>query len=189
MQMPVTVAARFDDGSEQRAYTERLARIDELTFRAKSRLKDVIIEPDAAVAMAEAPSAAERELSAKVNDLPWTGAGESALAAYRQARDIQLVDSSILLKLALTLYDGRYYREALDVLTKLERSGPAEIRFAALVWQGHVLDLLGRRAEALERYQEALKVPDPPAMQHSQYNLTINKQWVEDRLKSPFERR
>jgi hypothetical protein len=26
-------------------------------------------------------------------------------------------------------------------------------------------------------------------MQHSQYNLVINKQWVEERLKTPFERK
>jgi tetratricopeptide (TPR) repeat protein len=189
MRVPVTVAARFEDGSEQRARTERLARIDELTFRAKSRLKEAIVDPDSAVAMAEAPSAADRELGTKVRDLPWTGAGESALAAYRQARDSKLEDSSILLKLSLTLYDGRYYQEALDVLAKLERSGPAEVRFTALVWQGHVLDVLGRRAEALGRYEEALRVPGSPSMQHSQYNLTINRQWVEDRLKSPFERK
>ena len=62
-------------------------------------------------------------------------------------------------------------------------------RFAALVWQGHLLDLLGRRAEAVARYQEALKFPGSPTMEHSQYQLIINKQWVEERLKTPFERK
>ncbi len=56
MRMPVTVAARFEDGSEQRARTERLADLDELQFRAKSPLKDVVIEPDSAVALADAPA-------------------------------------------------------------------------------------------------------------------------------------
>ena len=63
------------------------------------------------------------------------------------------------------------------------------MRFAGLVWQGHVLDLLGHRAEALGRYEDALKVPGSPSMQHGQYKLTIDKQWVEERLKSPFVRR
>ena len=52
-----------------------------------------------------------------------------------------------------------------------------------------VLDLLGRRADAVAHYEEALKIPGSPSWQHSQYNLTINKQWVQERLKTPFERR
>jgi hypothetical protein len=48
----------------------------------------VTIEPDSAIAMARAPSAAVREVMAKVANLPWTDAGESAFAVYRQARDM-----------------------------------------------------------------------------------------------------
>jgi hypothetical protein len=39
------------------------------------------------------------------------------------------------------------------------------------------------------RYQEALKVPGARSMQHSQYNMIIDKKWVEERLKTPFERK
>jgi hypothetical protein len=84
------------------------------------------------------------------------------------------------------LYDGRYYQESLEAMTQLEKT---DLRFVALVWQGHLLDLLGRRGEAVTRYEEALKLPGSPSMQHGQYNMTINKQWVEERLKTPFERR
>jgi hypothetical protein len=51
------------------------------------------------------------------------------------------------------------------------------------------LDLLGRRPEALVRYQEALKLPGSPKIRHDQYKLVIDKQWVEERLKTPFERK
>ena len=188
MRMPVTVAARFEDGSEQRARTERLADIDELRFRGKSPLKEVVIEPDSAVALAQAPSARQREVMAKVREMPWTGAGEAALEAYRQARDMNTEDAGTWIKLALTLYDGRYYQEALELIARLERTNP-DARFFALVWQGHVLDLLGRRTQAVARYQEALKMPGSPSMQHGQYNMTIDKQWVQERLKTPFERK
>lgn len=67
--------------------------------------------------------------------------------------------------------------------------GDSDWRFMGLVWQGHLLDLLGRRTEAVASYQQALKVPGEPSMQHSQYNLVIDKQWVEQRLKTPFERK
>jgi len=188
MRMPVTVATRLEDGSEQRARTDRLADIDELRFEAKSALRSVVIEPDAAVALAEAPSQVQRELMAKVNQMPWVGAGAAALEVYRKARELKIDDADVWAKLGLLLYDGRYYQEALAAMAQLSQ-GDSEWRFMGLVWQGHVLDLLGRRAEAVASYQEALKVPGSPSMQHSQYHLVINKQWVQERLQTPFERK
>jgi tetratricopeptide (TPR) repeat protein len=184
----VTVAAQFEDGSEQRVRTERLADVDELKFRARSPLKGVVIDPDSAVSLAEAPSPSQRELMAKIRQMPWTGAGEAALEAWQQAREMKIEDAGIWLKLGLMLYDGRHYQEALEVMTELAK-GDSDWRFTALVWQGHLLDLLGRRAEAVERYQEALKLPGSPKIRHDQYKLVIDKQWVEERLKTPFERK
>ena len=54
LRMPVTVAARLADGSEQ-ARTEPLADADELKFQGKAALQEVVIEPERAVALAEAP--------------------------------------------------------------------------------------------------------------------------------------
>ena len=121
MRMPVTVAARFEDGSEQRARTERLADIDELRFRAKSPLKDVVIEPDSAIALADAP-VTQAKLMAKIRQMPWTGVGAAALEAYRQAGELKIDDMGTRIKVALTLYDGRYYPEALEVVKSLEQS-------------------------------------------------------------------
>lgn len=183
--MPVTIAARFEDGSEQRARTERLADIDELVFRAKSPLKEVVLEPDGAVMLVEAPMT-QTKFIAKVRQMPSTGAGAAALELFRQAGELKIDDTGIRFKLALLLYDGKYYQESLDLMGQLEKD---DWRFSALVWQGHLLDLLGRREQAMARYQEALKVPGSPNMQHNQYSMTIDKAWVEERLKTPFERR
>jgi tetratricopeptide (TPR) repeat protein len=185
MRIPVTIAARFEDGSEQRARTERRAEVDELLFRAKAPLKEVVIEPDSAVLLVEAPMT-QRNFVVKMRQMPWTGVGAAALEMYRQAGELKIDDLGTRRKLALLLYDGKYYQESLDLMMQLEKS---EWRFAALVWQGHLLDLLGRRNEAVARYQEALKVQGSPNIQHDQYNITINRAWVEERLKKPFERR
>ena len=56
MRMPLTVLARFADGHEQRARTERLADVDVLTFRATSPLKEAVLEPEGAVALIAVPS-------------------------------------------------------------------------------------------------------------------------------------
>jgi tetratricopeptide (TPR) repeat protein len=183
--MPLTIAARFQDGTEQQARTERLADREELHFMAKAPIREVVLDPGHAVVMADAPPTA-RSVTAKIRNLPWTGAGAAALEAYKQSRDVKPTDTSALLKLTLTLYDGRYYQEALDVAKGL---GQTDQRFVALVWQGHLLDLLGRRDEAVAAYQEALKVPGTPNMRHDQYGLTLDKAWVEQRLHTPFERK
>lgn len=184
MRTPVTIAARFEDGSEQRARTDRMADVDVLRFRAKAALKDVVIEPDSAVAVVDAPLTGAK-LMAKIRQMPWTGAGSDALEAYRKAVELKVDDVATRGKLVMMLYDGKYYDEALELVAPLEESN---WRFMALVWRGHLLDLLGRRAEAVARYQEALKMPGSPNMTHSQYKMTINKDWVKERLKTPFER-
>ncbi len=186
MRMPVSVAARFEDGSEQRAQTDRLADLDALKFPGQSPLKEVVIDPDHAVALAEpSPSA---ELEAKISQMAWTGVGDEALKVCRQARELKIQDGGVWFKLGLLLYDGRHYPEALEAMASVAPSDP-DWGFAALVWQGHLLDLLGRRADAVARYQEALKVPNPRAMRHDQYHLVIDKQWVQERLNTPFERK
>jgi hypothetical protein len=51
-----------------------------------------------------------------------------------------------------------------------------------------MLDLLGRRPEAIQKYHAALAVPGTPQIRHDQYKMKIDKAWVEDRLKTPFMR-
>jgi aminopeptidase N len=187
MHMPVTLAARFEDGSEQHLHTDRLADVDELKFQASSSLKSVVVEPEAAIALAEAPSQAQRKVMAKISQMPWVGVGQSALDAYHETNNAKVEDAQTRFKLALLLFDGHYYAEALE-MTKSLAETDSDYRFAALVWEGHLLDLLAHRAEAIACYQEALKVPGSPSMKHSQYNLVINRGWVEARLKTPFQR-
>jgi len=185
LRMPVTMAARFEDGSEQRARTERLADADELHFQSRTRLRDVAVDPDHQVVMVEAPPA----VVGKIQDLPWTGSGHAALQAYQEARQVKIEDGATRRKLALLLYDGRYYEEALEMEKSVEQDATGDWLFAALVWKGHILDLLGRRTPAIAAYQEALQVPGTHTVRHDQYNLVIDRKWVEDRLKTPFERK
>lgn len=186
--MPVTVAARFEDGTEQRARSERLADVDELHFQAKAQLRDAAIDPDHAVVMAEeGPSL--RSVTAKIQGLPWTGSGAAALQLYQQASQFKLEDTGTRGKLCLVLYDGGYYQEALEIAKSVASAPETEWHFAALVWEGQLLDLLGRRAEAVAAYQEALKTPGNPTMRHDQYGLVLDKPWVEERLKAPFARK
>ncbi len=54
--------------------------------------------------------------------------------------------------------------------------------------EGHLLDLLGRRDQAIERYKKALEQSADRTMRHDQYQMAINRAWVQKRLEEPFRR-
>jgi tetratricopeptide (TPR) repeat protein len=89
-----------------------------------------------------------------------------------------------LLKLGFALYDAERYRDALAVFQKM---GQCRSHAAlALVWEGHMLDLLGKRAEAIARYEKASGMP--VSGQHSQYGLVLSPDYVAHRIRTPFTR-
>ena len=189
MRMPLIVLARFADGQEQRARTERLADVDVLTFSSSSPLKEAVLAPEGALALIDSASDRQRELVSRIGALRWQGSGREALEVHQALQSGAAVeDPGSLLKLGLLLYDGAHYPEALTVLTKIRDGASASMRFAARVWEGHVLDLLGRRAEAESRYREALAIPGSPRMRHDQYSMTIDADWARARLLTPFRR-
>jgi len=135
------------------------------------------------------PDPTEQEWQSRISELPYTGAGAAALEVYRAAVKRDVRDPATWSKLGLSLYDGACQTEALDSFTRLESaSGDPTLRFMALVWQGHLLDLAGRRAEAVAKYKAALAVEGNPTMRHDQYGMVINRKWVEERLATPFKR-
>jgi tetratricopeptide (TPR) repeat protein len=116
------------------------------------------------------------------------GQGSEALVLFQQALAGSVKDEGAWIRLAMALYDGRHYLEALTAFGVSEKSEEPVLHFMGLVWQGHILDLLGKRPEAVEKYKAALKIPGTPRMKHDQYGMTIDKQWVEERLRAAFTR-
>lgn len=87
------------------------------------------------------------------------------------------------------LYDGKHYAEALECFQRsADATTDKDYQFLALVWKGHVLDLTGNRAAALEAYQAAKATESKEVFRLDQYKLAIDQKWVEERLKSPFLR-
>jgi hypothetical protein len=188
LRMPITIAARFEDGSEQRGRTDRLADISELVFRAGAPLKEVLLDPDGLIAMTDPPSETERALRLKIQALGSTGDTAAAVELHEQAQRMHLTYPASVITLALALYDGRHYEQALDEFGRLEQSQNLGWRFDALVWEGHLFDVLGNRAEAIKRYNTALAMPGTPSIRHDQYQMVINKEWAAKRLEAPFSR-
>ncbi|MEN6561798.1 MAG: hypothetical protein ABFD52_13590 [Acidobacteriota bacterium] len=152
----------------------------------EERLKTPFI-PGQKAGLPERPTAAQ--LIAFVDSLNWEKEGGTPLLVYRKAAGLPIEDSGFWFKLGLLLYDSGRDRESLAAFEKtaaLEKTGVTA--FAALVWQGHMNDLIGNRAAAVDFYKRALKIDTGSAMKHSQWRMTIDRAWVEDRLAVPFAR-
>ena len=108
---------------------------------------------------------------------------EMIVGSYSEAWLKQVSDPMLLMRLGFALYDAKEYEKALAVFRRLEGAGEAGV---ALVWQGQMLDLLSRRAEALAAYRKAAS--QNLYMQHGQYGIVVNGEYVQTRLKNPFQR-
>lgn len=122
-----------------------------------------------------------------VDGLNWSGEGRTPGLVFRRTSGLTIADARFWFKLGLLLFDSGDYREALESFnrTSMLVSGGVTA-FASRVWQGHMHDLLGDRAAALACYKEALKLDPGMPMTHSQWGMTIDRAWVEDRLAVPF---
>ncbi len=109
---------------------------------------------------------------------------EKIAARYTAGWLNQVSDTTALLKLGFALYDAKRYQDALAVFQRMERLGgdPG----VALVWQGHMLDLLGRREAAIAAYRKAAGLS--LETRHDQYGLVLSGAYVEQRLQKPFIR-
>jgi tetratricopeptide (TPR) repeat protein len=93
--------------------------------------------------------------------------------------------------LGLALYDARRYEEALGAFERMAAATNAneDDRAIAVTWQGHMLDLLGRRDEAIARYQEVAGLGLESSMRFDRYGLSYAvTPYAKERIKTPFIR-
>ncbi|MFQ5743399.1 MAG: alpha/beta fold hydrolase [Acidobacteriota bacterium] len=109
----------------------------------------------------------------------------SWLERFHQARS--------LLRIGFALYDVANYEEALIAFGRMERAAIEQqsrsYEAMALIWQGQMLDLLGKRDEAIRRYRRAAAMNLNSSSQHSQYGMDYElSPYARERTKSPFQR-
>jgi hypothetical protein len=103
-----------------------------------------------------------------------------------------IMDGDTLFRLGMMLYDGALHEKALTVFELLAgetNSGAKSRYFWATVWQEMLLELMGRRADAVARYGEALDSGVDGTFRHSQYGIVITRAWVRQSLQEPYQRR
>jgi proline iminopeptidase len=114
-------------------------------------------------------------------------------AAYRRTWCDELADMPSLKKLGFALYESADYGEALFLFERMQQATAGRDHpsweAVALIWQGHMLDLSGRRAEAVARYRRAAEMNFDAFFTHDQYGLKYEvTPYARERMATPFVR-
>ncbi|NIR51001.1 M1 family metallopeptidase [candidate division KSB1 bacterium] len=157
LKMPVPIVTYFEDGTSQRRVTDRLLHVNILEFASSAPLHEVRLDPDGELALVVPPPGpppmptTKDELRKRIRRMSITGAGKEALDLFTAAQQLNLTDPDLWWRLGLALYDGSYYPKALIAWRRIGEfaEGDLDYSFISLVWQGHILDLLGRRQDAV----------------------------------------
>ena len=110
---------------------------------------------------------------------------------FRPAWLDEFTDFWMIMKVGFALYDSGRYDEALEVFRRSEMASEEDTqeRSVSLIWQGHVLDLLDRRSEALAVYQRAVDLGETGDVMHAQFGLEYKPSaYAKQRLQEPFVR-
>jgi proline iminopeptidase len=136
----------------------------------------------------------ERSPRYHIESAGWGKSGSLQIVeAYTAEWMERLKGSSELLRVGFALYDAERYEQALSVFAKLEQraedDGNRNRAAMALIWQGHMLDLLARRDEAVALYRRVAEMGLEDGMRHDQYDLAYEySPYAASRVDTPFQR-
>jgi tetratricopeptide (TPR) repeat protein len=98
------------------------------------------------------------------------------------------------LRTGFGLYDLENYQEALFVFERMQAFAEArkelDYKALSLIWQGHMLDLMGKRDQAVSRYRQVKEMNISKSWMHAQYGMQYQlSPYANERLKTPFTRK
>lgn len=187
MSMPVPVQAVFEDGSSQTALTDRTKTVTTLAFKSRSPLRDIILDPEKKLARVNTPLPKISASAAAKLAFGWDATTGSDVYAALKNEPITAAD--IWYRLGTQLFGANRLDDAADCFARIDGLQTDPIwRFAARGWLGLLEDLKGHRAAALAHYKAAQAIDPGRPVRHDQFKITIDKTWLEERLKTPFTR-
>jgi tetratricopeptide (TPR) repeat protein len=188
--MPVDLKVIFKDGSYQTAHIDRFSNLSKFVFSSNSELEEAKLDPLHRLAMLEKPlPVLPKELPRKVRNLPYNGAWNEGIELYKLALDSDVQDYQIWFKLGMVIFEGGYLDESFTCFERIMNlNAPADYFFMAKTWFGNIRDAQGKRDEAISLYKIALEAaPEDDGWRHDQFGIQSSREWIENRLKSPFD--
>lgn len=127
-----------------------------------------------------------------IHSLNWGMASSKTLVAgYNRDWLKGIKESSDYFRVGFALYDMANYKEALYVFEQMERAFAAspDTKAVSIIWQGHMLDLMGKRDDAVARYKIVYGMNLDNTARSDQYGLRFNiSPYAKERMSTPFVR-
>jgi proline iminopeptidase len=127
-----------------------------------------------------------------IDRLSWGVSASREIAARYSAEWLAGLNGRTgFLRTGFALYDVERYADALAVFERMEQAlgDNPESKALALIWQGHMLDLLGKRSDALARYRRVADMNLAGTWMHGQYGMKYElSPYARERLRTPFRR-
>lgn len=122
---------------------------------------------------------------------PGKRGSEQIMAHYTKEWVEQITWTDELSRVGFALYDARRFDDALVVFSRLEQLAADETSKTtvamALIWQGHCLDMMNKRIEAVARYQQVAAMTLGDGTTHDQYGMAyVFSDYAEERMQTPF---
>ena len=127
-----------------------------------------------------------------IDSISWGAQASRELAAKYSPEWLEsFSESRHYLRTGFALYDVERYADALAVFERLEAKfgDKPQMKALGLIWQGHMLDLMSKRPEAVLCYRKAAEMNLSDTWSHGQYGLNYElSPYARERLKTPFKR-
>lgn len=189
--MPVKIKVIFKDGSQQLDSIKEDTIEAEITFIAKAKMEQIIIDPDE-----------ELPLKSRIDELEPDILGYSLFNAGRYSEATEKMqevlkadpsNSMAQFTLGLCLYDAKKYAEAIKAFEGASGLFDAETeknwKAWSYIWIGHIHDLERRRDRAITNYQKAIDLGSRERITFDQYGIDADAlSWANERLKVPYRR-
>ena len=187
--VPIDIQATFEDGATQTAWVSRFRNKMDIRFESKAKLKEAVIDPRGRLAMLEEPLAVlPAQVPDRIRELPYNGAWDEGVELYKIAVENDVQDHRTWFKLGMVVFEGGFLEESLDCFQRLlGLHVSTDMDFTALCWMGNVWDARGNRGEAVKFYKQALDTGSQAAWRHDQFRIQSSREWIEQRLKEPYD--
>jgi hypothetical protein len=183
---------RMEGAGREEAFALAGGKEHTYIYLTEKKVTDVVIDPKH-VSYQDSRPENIKAAADLVNSVGYGPKSNQQIASqYDKSWLEQFPDAGLLLKTGFALYDVKRYEDALAAFQKMEEKTAGD-RFwnsVALIWQGHMLDLLGKRKEAIRRYEEVAAMGlDDGTIQHDQFGITYTPSpYARQRMDTPFTR-
>jgi hypothetical protein len=191
VKMMVPVKVHFKDGSSQTMKTDRISSNPVLTFTSNSALDRIELDPDHQLPVfKDTVCPTPKQLDRIVSRLPYTDLGDDVFRPYELAKLVNSPISSTWFGLGIRFYDGGLLEQCKECFSKAAGLGDTgkdtSMIFKSNSWLGLVMDEFGNRNEAINFYRKALASKSEGSFIYSQFNLAVDKKYIEERLVKPY---